>query len=175
MHAAPNAQTQIAAFRQALASPSSSDDVKSYDLVWLLHLVGDVHQPLHATSRFDKDQPNGDRGGNDVALCAPPCKYALHAFWDNVLGNETSPAAAIRKAAQLPPAEAKLADVTAESVWIDESFRAAQKAVYAAPVGIGAGPFTLNEQYKANARALASQRIALAGERLANLLNQALK
>lgn len=175
MPAAPNAQTQIAAFRKALASSGSSDDVKSYDLVWLLHLVGDVHQPLHATSRFDKDQPNGDRGGNDVALCAPPCKYELHAFWDNVLGTETNPAAAIRKAAALPPADPKLADVVAESAWIDESFRAAQKAVYVAPVGVGAGPFTLDEQYKTNARELAAQRIALAGARLANLLNQALK
>ncbi len=175
MPAAPNAQTQIAAFRQALASADSSDDVKSYDLVWLLHLVGDVHQPLHATSRFDKDQPNGDRGGNDVALCAPPCREELHLFWDNVLGTETSPAAAIRKAAALPPAGAKLAAVAAESAWIDESFRVAQQSVYVAPIGVGPGPFTLNAQYKAKARKLASQRIALAGARLANLLNQALK
>jgi len=48
----PNAQTQIAALRKALSDPMSSDDLKSYDLVWLLHLIGDVHQPLHATSRF---------------------------------------------------------------------------------------------------------------------------
>jgi hypothetical protein len=173
--AAPNAQTQIAAFRKALASPGSSDDVKSYDLVWLLHLVGDVHQPLHATSRFDRDQPNGDRGGNEVALCAPPCKEELHLFWDNVLGTQTNSAAAIRKAAALPPVDANLAAIVEESVWIDESFRAAQRFVYAAPIGVGAGPFILNAQYKADARWLASQRIALAGARLAILLNEALK
>jgi len=46
----PNAQTQIAAFRTVLAS-TQSDDLKSYDLVWLLHLIGDIHQPLHATTR----------------------------------------------------------------------------------------------------------------------------
>jgi len=44
---APNAETQIAAFRSVLAS-NDADPKKSYDLVWLEHLVGDVHQPLHA-------------------------------------------------------------------------------------------------------------------------------
>ncbi|MHC2585348.1 MULTISPECIES: S1/P1 nuclease [Bradyrhizobium] len=76
----PNAETQIIAFRDTLASESASDDVKSYDLVWLLHLVGDVHQPLHATSRFTQDLPDGDRGGNSVKLCESPCRNELHAF-----------------------------------------------------------------------------------------------
>lgn len=66
---APNAQTQIALFRKTLADKHASAELKSYDLVWLLHLVGDVHQPLHATSRFTQDEPKGDRGGNEVALC----------------------------------------------------------------------------------------------------------
>ena len=60
----PNAQTQIALFRRTLKSPEASDALKSYDLVWLLHLVGDVHQPLHTTSRFTFSQPEGDAGGN---------------------------------------------------------------------------------------------------------------
>ncbi len=49
---APNAKTQIELFTAAIAGTDASDDIKSYDLVWLEHLVGDVHQPLHATSRF---------------------------------------------------------------------------------------------------------------------------
>src|SRR3954452_7075268 len=40
--AAPNVQTQIAALRKQLAS-SSSERERSYALVWLIHLVGDVH------------------------------------------------------------------------------------------------------------------------------------
>ena len=74
----PNAQTQIALFRRTLASKEASDALKSYDLVWLLHLVGDVHQPLHATSRFTHSQPEGDAGGNRVALCQRPCRNELH-------------------------------------------------------------------------------------------------
>jgi hypothetical protein len=171
----PNAQTQIAAFRATLASASAKDRLKSYDLVWLEHLVGDVHQPLHATSRFDAAQPNGDHGGNDVRLCAAPCKDELHLFWDDVLGISTDPLAAQTAAAALPPPDATLAAIALESTWIDESFQAAQKSVYIPPIGIGAGPFTLDATYKADAQKLASQRVALAGARLANLINAALK
>jgi hypothetical protein len=49
----PNAQDRIALFRGVLAS-DASDPLKSYDLSWLLHLVGDIHQPLQ--------QPGGRRG-----------------------------------------------------------------------------------------------------------------
>ena len=35
---------------------TSPTHLKSYDLSWLLHLVGDVHQPLHCTARFGNDE-----------------------------------------------------------------------------------------------------------------------
>jgi hypothetical protein len=35
---------------------------------------GDIHQPLHAVSRFTHELPQGDLGGNRVRLCAPPCR-----------------------------------------------------------------------------------------------------
>jgi hypothetical protein len=170
----PNAKTQIAAFRAVLKSPSASDNVKSYDLVWLLHLVGDVHQPLHATSRFDKDQPDGDRGGNLVTLCAPPCRDELHAFWDDLLGKGTDPEAAIRKASDLPAAQTDLAAIGDEATWIGETFDEARKSVYVAPIGVGAGPFNLDPAYKIAATRVAEDRVALAGARLANVLNAGL-
>jgi hypothetical protein len=172
---APNVRTQIAAFRRVLASPAAGDELKSYDLVWLLHLVGDVHQPLHVTSRFTHDQPQGDAGGNFVALCARPCRRELHAFWDAAAGKSNKPLAAIRNAGRLPKANAALAAVDDESKWVDESFQAAQRYVYIAPIGVGPGPFTLTASYKKAARQLARERIALAGARLAHVLNEALR
>jgi hypothetical protein len=172
---APNAKTQIAAFRTALASSSASDELKSYDLVWLIHLVGDIHQPLHCTSRFDRDQPDGDRGGNLVALCARPCKNELHALWDDILGTRTDPESAIRKAAKLDAPDPHLAAVKDEDVWISESLQAAKASVYIEPIGVGAGPFTVDAEYRKKARAVAAERVALAGARLANMLNSALK
>jgi hypothetical protein len=173
----PNAQTQIALFRHTLTSTASSDSLKSYDLVWLIHLVADVHQPLHAVSRFDKAHMDGDDGGNGVKVCSPPCtaKERLHAFWDTVLGVSMDTTTAIETARQLPAADPQLAAISDERVWIQESFEAAQMHVYVSPVGIGVGPFELTDSYKAAAQQVAGQRIALAGTRLANLLNDAFR
>jgi hypothetical protein len=170
---APNAQTQIATFRATLNDSNASQDLKSYGLVWLLHLVGDVHQPLHATTRFNQQQPHGDRGGNDVRLCVQPavCNGRLHLFWDEVLGTSDRYEDAIAKAKALPTPSSSLSLVLDEAVWIEESFQAARETVYGPPVGIGEGPYTLDEMYMTTARDLAERRIALAGLRLANVLN----
>ncbi len=170
----PNAETQIAAFRSVLAS-DDSDAKKSYDLVWLEHLVGDVHQPLHGTTRVSSGTPGGDHGGNLVTLCSAPCKRELHAFWDNVLGTSPNAASAVTLGRNLPAADATLAAKKDAADWTAESFAAAQQAVYTSPVGDGNGPFTLDATYKSNAKKLARERVALAGVRLANLLNEELK
>ncbi|MGR9180456.1 S1/P1 nuclease (plasmid) [Rhizobium leguminosarum] len=60
-----NLLTQIQTLTAGLPSSSGlPDNVRSYDLVWLLHLVGDAHQPLHATARFSQAHKHGDQGGN---------------------------------------------------------------------------------------------------------------
>ena len=51
----------------------------------LLHYAGDIHQPLHATSRVDHEYPKGDRGGNDVPLPSKVGAKNLHSVWDSVL------------------------------------------------------------------------------------------
>jgi hypothetical protein len=168
----PNAQERIALFRGVLAS-TSSDDLKSYDMVWLLHLVGDVHQPLHASTRVSSVDPQGDAGGNLVKLDCSKCE--LHAFWDDLLGTHNDAPSVIKSARKLPKPDATLAGKTSEKDWIAESFDAAQKVVYTAPVGSGDGPFTLTTAYKKKAGKLAKQRVALAGARLAALLNNELK
>jgi hypothetical protein len=169
-----NAQERIALFRKTLAS-KVPDKLKAFDLVWLLHLVGDVHQPLHATSRFTHDGTMGDRGANEVKLCASPCKDELHAFWDGIPGDSANVSAAIGAAGGLPKADPAQASISDEAAWVQESFQAAQQSVYVDPIGPGNGPFTLTDAYKTDAKKVADERIALAGARLANLLNAELK
>jgi len=178
--ATPNALERIRVLRNALPAVSGAKKtIRSYDLVWLLHLVGDVHQPLHATSRFLSGKP--DNGGNAVLVncdSGVSCEGAnkLHAFWDDLLGpNKTTPKEVEAAADKLPMADATVASIDDENKWIDESFKAAQSDVYKSPVGVGLGPFTLTAEYKANAAELAKQRVALAGRRLANLLDAAFK
>ena len=170
----PNALTQIIAFRKVLAS-HKSDGLKSYDLSWLLHLVGDVHQPLHCVTRFGTTQPNGDAGGNLVKLCVAPCRDELHAFWDGLPGDSDSPLDAITYGMSLAAADPTLAGDLNAADWIQESVTAAQQSVYVDPIGLGAGPFTITDAYRQNAKPIAAARVALAGARLAKILNQELK
>lgn len=58
-------------------------------LAVIVHLVGDIHQPMHTASRYDPDRSKTDRpndaGGNAVSianLADTPWKKNLHTFWD---------------------------------------------------------------------------------------------
>ncbi|MBI3785062.1 MAG: S1/P1 nuclease [Deltaproteobacteria bacterium] len=173
----PNAQMRIGDFRKVLAS-TSSDDLKSYDLSWLLHLIGDVHQPLHAATRVSKIDTAGDNGGNSVKVTCSTCTSTmkLHAFWDGLLGAGNSVDTAIQVAKKLADADAAAAAKSSEKDWCDESFSAAQTSVYKnPPIGSDHGPFTTTTSYKNAAKKLAKERVALAGARLANLLTNELK
>jgi hypothetical protein len=185
---APNAATQIPLLRTALAAAGTTDDVKSYDLVWLLHLVGDVHQPLHCVSRYDQADPQGDRGGNKVKItgnkqppvCDDPryCPFGppdeLHAFLDDIEGSGYAAGPAAAAADKLAPAPRTEAAVLDVNVWIGEGLDLARTKVYVAPIGAGDGPFTVTPAYQAASSELGKKRIALAGARLAALLNDAL-
>ena len=61
------------------------ETVRSWGMRFLIHYTGDVHQPLHATSRVDKQYPKGDRGGNDFPLPSVSGANELHAVWDSVI------------------------------------------------------------------------------------------
>lgn len=51
---------------------------------YLVHVIGDIHQPLHSVSLFNATFPKGDRGGNDIKVTLPngTANFNLHAFWD---------------------------------------------------------------------------------------------
>jgi hypothetical protein len=169
----PNALTQIAVFRSVLNS-NSPDPLKSYDLVWLLHVVGDVHQPLHCAARFSHSSPHGDDGGNSVTVCSPQCGR-LHGFWDGLLGTTADPRVAIQVGQSLPAANATLAANLNVNDWVEDGRRLSRDDVYMMPVGPGAGPFNLTPQYRNAALQLARERVALAGARLARILNNELR
>lgn len=181
----PNAQTQIEAFRSALSS-AADDDIKSYDLVWLIHLVGDVHQPLHATSRFISTDTNGDGGGNDVCLEGALDQYGkcpnLHSYWDGLFGtsrvvsaaNHYATASGTRKLPTPAAADVAISDV---SYWLKESEKLAESDAYATPILVGLGPYELSGPdnaaalYHDHALSTARSQVSLAGRRLADLIN----
>jgi hypothetical protein len=174
----PDAQTRIDDFRVVLAS-NAKKKLKSYDLVWLLHIVGDVHQPLHATTRVSATFPQGDIGGNSVGFCtltAPTCGSELHAFWDNVLGTSDLVKSADQFAATLTVPSVGAADIDKSQKWLDESFNLAKTVVYVnPPIDNGAPPFRATPEYTSTAQDLAKQQVALAGARLALVIKTDLK
>ncbi len=78
-------------------------DLSAYDLPWLAHLTGDVHQPLHCTDRFTKSLPHGDQGGNLVFVTTGVTPgRTLHGLWDDLAGTDTTDASVDRYAAEIP-------------------------------------------------------------------------
>jgi hypothetical protein len=72
-----------------LRLPTAADDDRAVALCWLLHMTGDIHQPLHCASLFtQKLFPSGDLGGNAIGFRFGPKKepHRLHTFWDGLLG-----------------------------------------------------------------------------------------
>ena len=173
----PNALTEIIKLSAALAS-SETQDLQSYDLVWIEHLVGDVHQPLHDTSRFTKNHTSGDQGGNLVLICTKPgCTGELHAYWDSILGTQNLKTALKTGKKLNALAKPTGADTTDRGVWVDGGFQLAKTDVYKPPISDdepGSSPAKPNSAYHSNAKNVAQAQVLLAGYRLAGVLNTAM-
>jgi hypothetical protein len=81
-----NALQALALERHLLRDKETDPVTRAKALCWVLHLVGDLHQPLHCVSLFDADFPQGDRGGNSIRLRNSDAGRNLHALWDGLLG-----------------------------------------------------------------------------------------
>lgn len=105
---------------------------------------------------------------------------ALHAYWDRLLGGYSSPKGAIADAEERDGVANMSANQTAAQTsdpetWVEESAGLAKQYAYASPVSLGANAVMLTRDYETNASSIARSQAVLAGARLANLLNQALK
>ena len=79
---------------QTLSGHKASPEERAVYLAWLIHLIGDLHQPLHCASLFDAAHPKGDKGGNDFFVKPGERGITLHAFWDELLGTSGKPLSA---------------------------------------------------------------------------------
>ena len=135
-----------------------------------------MHQPLHGIQRFSSATPDGDAGGNLVKVCdgGTACNKRLHGTWDGAAGGNSSVSlpCARPSGSRTRTRRASISPIPANR---SESAEIAKNYVYSAPIGQGAGPYTLTPAYKDKAREIAEERIALAGARLAKLLNEFLK
>jgi hypothetical protein len=67
-----------------LANPETSPSERALALCWVLHIVGDIHQPLHASDLFSEDFPTGNAAGALSYVEDPvgPTTIPLHVLWD---------------------------------------------------------------------------------------------
>lgn len=166
---------RIDAFAAELADPATPQAERVMALKFLLHFVGDLHQPLHAAD-------NHDRGGN----CAPlalggPRTVNLHSYWDTVLVEQLDPdpgVLAARLRAKITPAMRARWRRGDPRSWAMESYGVARRVAYgvrSAPgCAAGRAAVALPAGYDARAREAVALQLERAGVRLAYLLNWAL-
>jgi hypothetical protein len=67
-----------------LASPETSPSERALALCWVMHIVGDIHQPLHTADLFSEDFPTGNAAGALSYVEDPlgPTTMPLHVLWD---------------------------------------------------------------------------------------------
>lgn len=162
-------------FIAELAAPDTAAAERLLALKYVLHFVGDVHQPLHASD-------HQDRGGNCVRIALGGVRTSnLHAYWDTgvlePLGSDPQ-AAATTLAARITAAQAAAWARGNAADWAQESFGVAKAVAYTlnTPAGCGAdaAPVSLPDAYVAQAQSAADLQLEKAGVRLAWVLNTAL-
>jgi S1/P1 Nuclease len=177
--------------------PSSLALTKSQALRFLIHFVGDIHQPLHvgtgyyrckiaphATLIVDEIKAHGmcdDRGGNDLVFGS----RKLHSFWDGELVSAVVPSSdPAVLSAHLSELAAGVAPTPGDhhqwaEVWASESIHAAAGAYDHIKFGqetlanshVNTIAITLPPGYKTTQTPVAEQRLTQAAARLADLLN----
>jgi len=75
-----------------LANPESTPAERALGLCWVLHIVGDIHEPMHVSDLFSKDFPTGNAAATTSYVMDPVTEspIPLHVLWDsNVLRTPT--------------------------------------------------------------------------------------
>lgn len=157
---------QIERLTRRLRDPATAAQERTYALPWLIHLLADIHQPLHVGSRDDE-------GGNRFELenpFNPRLPFTnLHTWWDDLpgppwlRGHRLEEAAdALLAAHPKPPRQGNVA------LWEKESRELSREAVY--PPTVGSLLPTVTADFQARCQGIADQRLAEAGYRLGHLL-----
>lgn len=152
---------QLERLSARLSNTANPAPVRSHALVWLIHLVGDAHQPLHVGR-------HADQGGNKFSIEEPDHpRYPggnLHRWWDDL------PCAPWLRGERLQPHIERLEPTARQTpqaspeIWLAESRDLVRSAVYPESA-------LITPDFRARAQVIADRRLAAAGERLGRWLN----
>jgi hypothetical protein len=176
-----------------LRSSTALAQDKAEKMSWLIHLVGDVHQPLHCAALINSvyPAPEGDHGGNGffVKVSGTGEPQKLHFLWDGLLGVGTVAEASLTRSAldnairleTLYPRSTlpELQSHRSVKSWSEESRQSAIHDAYLdgnLPPGEDATHATiLPAGYTRHAKEIAERRVALAGYRLADEIRRIIR
>ena len=180
-----NAVERLFAFEKIVRDEAKSKADRAIALAWILHLAGDIHQPLHCSARVTELEPKGDEGGNLFLLSPPDAprenRMNLHWFWDSILtksvprindeGDTTYIPRWATKLTKKYPAKTFAAEMKGGKFdeWQREGFEITTKELYPATLKRNQAP---PENYRKRALAISERRLALAGYRMAELFNR---
>jgi hypothetical protein len=156
-----NVYKMILSCEQDLKDPNKSTTAKAFALKILVHLVGDLHQPMHISHAED-------RGGNDIAVKFNGFDDNLHGLWDYALIDHEK--LSYKKMAiaydDANPATIKKWQTDGLMVWLWESYQISEILYKEAQKDPNFG-----EAYYQSHLAVLHKRIEKAGIRLAGILN----
>jgi hypothetical protein len=162
---------KIEDLRKVLADPAAQPMARKEALMFLVHFIGDMHQPLHCSD-------NHDRGGNDTRLDFFGRNSNLHSVWDSGLLGRMAPESELFAAwsKDLSNSHAKKWGRGTVRDWAEQSHKAAVQVVYGKLRRDGSGGLTtITPEYEKFADPLIRQQIERAAARLAATLNATLK
>ena len=167
---------QIDRNRKLLADRTVPARERLMALAFLVHFMGDLHQPLHAGDR-------ADRGGNDFKLDYGVIKRSnIHAIWDGYLadrGISAPPGGALAILAAVPPAERAAIRQGNVADWSRENWQVARDMAYGSMLEDPCGPIpaerpVMDETIVRKLEPVIRMQVAKGGIRLARLLDEAL-
>ena len=158
---------------------TESEADKAVALCWILHLAGDLHQPLHNVALFSKAYfPSGDRGGNGIDVVWEGGVRNLHAVWDSLPTNMNNLEPSART---LLTIETDTIDDAAIEEWLSHHANLAGMFVYPAEVKAQLldrltnnepPQIELSREYLIRARSIVRRQVNLAGHRIAALVTE---
>lgn len=162
--------TKIEDFRKTLKDPAADPVQRREALMFLVHFVGDMHQPLHCAD-------NNDQGGNRVQVQFGDRPGNLHSLWDSgLLGKMGKEDDLFNVYSKDSEKHAKKWTKGTVYEWAEDNHRIAQKITYGKLPKEPAGtPEPIDAKYEQKADPVIKIQIEKAGARLARVLNEALQ
>jgi hypothetical protein len=180
-----NTLKKVRNFEKADKDHAEEKAMAAHAFAVLLHLTGDVHQPLHCINRYSIGFDEGDAGGNGFPVKHPQASK-LHSYWDAAGGlfdfvklgrsfddhHQQQLADFTNRVLQRwkPEEHPEWKNYSLEE-WVEESFQIGRTQVYK-----GIKPNDVPDAaYIEKTQQISAERIGLAGYRLAAVLNQIFK